>query len=101
MPSVNSNARPHPGPLPPEEGGLFSDFRQNQALDLLNALWKIPGGTMAVPSPGWEGQGEGGRVGDLNKLFQHTSHPVARNFPRLTSTARTTYRARRLCLRCA
>jgi len=55
------NARPHPGPLPRGEGESFAASLENLSLDLPQALTNDLNRPIAVPSPGGEGQGEGGR----------------------------------------
>ena len=55
------DARPHPGPLPRGEGGSFAVATENLRLRLPDARWKNQRARTAVPSPGGEGQGEGGR----------------------------------------
>jgi hypothetical protein len=55
------DTRPHPGPLPRGEGESFAAFWQNQALDSTALISQNRNRPMAVPSPGGEGQGEGGR----------------------------------------
>ena len=55
------NARPHPGPLPRGEGELLSVSRDVVSRRLPGALLETGEHSNAVPSPGGEGQGEGGR----------------------------------------
>ena len=54
------NARPHPGPLPRGEGATFAVAFVNPRLDW-RTVHSINGErALAIPSPGGEGQGEGG-----------------------------------------
>jgi hypothetical protein len=55
------HARPHPGPLPRGEGESFAASFATLSLDLPRTLTKSLNRPIAVPSPGGEGQGEGGR----------------------------------------
>ena len=55
------NDRPHPGPLPRGEGESFAVSRNGLRLDLPNNLRCQANHTVAPPSPGGEGRGEGGR----------------------------------------
>ena len=50
-----TEARPHPGPLPQGEGETHS------AMEGADRLRPFEGGTIGTPSPGGEGRGEGGR----------------------------------------
>lgn len=55
------NARPHPDPLPRGEGESFAVSLVNRRLDSRGAITNYRERSQAVPSPGGEGQGEGGR----------------------------------------
>jgi len=55
------NSRPHPGPLPRGEGGLFAGFRPYWSRRWLEARSTTQGRPSVIPSPGGEGQGEGSR----------------------------------------
>lgn len=58
---VWSDARPHPGPLPRGVGEPFADARDYLRLCLPYIGRGIKARATAVPSPGREGQAEGGR----------------------------------------
>jgi hypothetical protein len=55
------NTRPHPGPLPRGEGESLAASLINGWLDSRGAIADYRNRSLAVPSPGGEGQGEGGR----------------------------------------
>jgi hypothetical protein len=55
------NDRHRPGPLPRGEGELFAVSRNNLRLVLLNDFRHKADRTIAAPSPGGEGRGDGGR----------------------------------------
>jgi hypothetical protein len=55
------NARPHPGPLPRGEGETLSVSFANPRLDSRGVITSYRQRSQDVPSPGGEGQGEGGR----------------------------------------
>ena len=55
------NTRPHPGPLPRGEGESLAVSLANLRLDSRGAITSYRGRSQSVPSPGGEGQGEGGR----------------------------------------
>ena len=57
---VSEIFRPHPGPLSRGEGELDAAQQQNQTLDLQRLLPENPKTRLSIPSPGGEGQGEGG-----------------------------------------
>ncbi|TAL06400.1 MAG: glycoside hydrolase family 95 protein, partial [Verrucomicrobia bacterium] len=63
---IYGHARPHPGPLPRGEGESFAISGENPRLSLPDSLRQTKKRATAVPSPGGEGQGEGGR---FIKLF--------------------------------
>ncbi len=72
--------RPHPGPLPQGEGESFAVSRHIVILRLLDAHSQKCTRSHAVPSPGGEGQGEGGRYPILfrdSKTKFETSHVVS------------------------
>lgn len=54
------NARPHPTPLPRGEGESFAASLVNLLLDLREVIAKCRAYSQAIPSPGGEGQSEGG-----------------------------------------
>ena len=54
-------ARPHPGPLPRGEGESFAATQNVVSLCLLKVHWPNLSRPIAIPSPGGEGQDEGGR----------------------------------------
>ncbi len=59
--SILTSARPHPSPLPRGEGESFAVSLANQRLDSRDAITNYRARWKALPSPGGEGQGEGGR----------------------------------------
>jgi hypothetical protein len=70
------NARPHPGPLPRGEGELFAGSRKNSRLVLPDGRADRRSHSITAPSPGGEGQGEGGRsIRKPNFLFHIRTNP--------------------------
>ena len=59
------DARPHPNPLPREEGESFAVFWRFESRQLRKANPQNLECATPVPSPGGEGEGEGGRETNL------------------------------------
>ncbi len=69
------NARPHPGPLPRGEGESYAVSLVNLRLDSREAITNYREHSQAIPSPGGEGQGEGGRY----TIYFESPHVVSYN----------------------
>jgi K+-transporting ATPase ATPase C chain len=88
MKPILFNARPHPGPLPQGEGESFPAALENPRLDLPDVLTNNLNRSLAVPSLGGEGQGEGGRQYILVGIIQT---PVKTLFSEIRSAVMATF----------